>query len=551
MKKILGMALATVLGLGTLAGCGSSSTTTTTTTDAQATQEAAPAPETVVTTEPEPDRSQLIVGFDAAYPPYGFVDDSGEYVGFDLDLAAEVCERLGWELIKQPIDWAAKDMELNSGAIDVIWNGFTMTGREPFYTFSEPYVDNSIVFVTRAEDGFKTKADLAGTIVMTQTDSSAYTALVENENNTELYESFTALELTPDYNTAFMSLESGAIDAIAVDIGVAQYQLTSRQNDVFTVMDEPLSKEEYAIGFRLGETGLRDQVQNALYEMLADGTFDSIVANYADYNLDQMVSLELPEGNAVATDDTEETALVEDDREIFIVGFDAAYPPYGFVDDSGEYVGFDLDLAAEVCSRRGWELIKQPIDWSAKDMELNSGAIDAIWNGFTMTGREPFYTFSDPYVDNSIVFVTRSEDNLATKADLAGKVVMTQTDSSAYTALVENDDNADLYASLAALELTPDYNTAFMSLESGAIDAIAVDIGVAQYQLTSRQNDVFTMMEEPLSKEEYAVGFRLDDTLLRDQVQETLYEMVDDGTFDSIVANYADYNLDQMISLGR
>ncbi len=552
MKKILGMALATVLSIGALVGCGGSGTTATSTAEA----ETATPPETVTTPAAE-DRTQLIVGFDAAYPPYGFVDDSGEYVGFDLDLAAEVCERLGWELIKQPIDWSAKDMELNSGAIDVIWNGFTMTGREPFYTFSEPYVDNSIVFVTRTADGIDAKADLADKVVMTQTDSSAYTALVENEDNADLYASFSALELTPDYNTAFMSLESGAINAIAVDIGVAQYQLSSRQNDVFTMMEEPLSKEEYAIGFRLGETDLRDQVQNALYSMLEDGVFYEIVANYEDYNLHQMVSLTLPGGaipdvtEEVESEDEEETALLEDDRTQLIVGFDAAYPPYGFVDDSGEYVGFDLDLAAEVCERRGWELIKQPIDWSAKDMELNSFAIDAIWNGFTMTGREPFYTFSDPYVDNSIVFVTRTEDALETKADLAGKVVMTQTDSSAYTALVENDENADLYASLSALELTPDYNTAFMSLESGAIDAIAVDIGVAQYQLTSRQNDVFAMMEEPLSKEEYAIGFRLEDTFLRDQVQETLYAMLEDGTFDAIVANYADYNLDQMVSLGK
>lgn len=252
----------------------------------------------------------------------------------------------------------------------------------------------------------------------------------------------------------------------------------------------------------------------------------------------------------VATDGND---TVAEERTKLIVGFDAEYPPYGYRNEAGEYVGFDLDLAAEVCERRGWELVKQPIDWDAKDMELNSGSIDCIWNGFTMTGREAEYTFSDPYVDNSIVFVTRADSGIATKADLADKIVMTQADSSALVALTSEEDNEEnlaLAASFKKLEQSADYNTAFMNLESGAIDAIAVDIGVAKYQVSSR-GDTFAILEEALSTEQYAIGFRLDDTALRDQVQETLYEMLEDGTFDEIVANYKDYNLDEMVCLEK
>lgn len=237
------------------------------------------------------------------------------------------------------------------------------------------------------------------------------------------------------------------------------------------------------------------------------------------------------------------------ERTTFTVGFDAEYPPYGYRTDAGDYEGFDLDLAQEVCNRRGWELVKQPIDWNTKDMELNSGSIDCIWNGFTMTGREDSYTFSEPYVDNSIVFVVLADSDIQTAADLAGKVVVTQADSSALSAL-ESEDNADLTNSFATLEQIADYNSAFMNLEAGVDDAIAVDIGVAQYQLQSR-GDKFRMLEEPLSTEQYAIGFKLGNTELRDQVQETLDEMVADGTFDAIVANYTDYNLDQMVCLGK
>ena len=236
----------------------------------------------------------------------------------------------------------------------------------------------------------------------------------------------------------------------------------------------------------------------------------------------------------------------------FTVGFDAEYPPYGYKDESGEYTGFDLELAQEVCDRNGWTLVKQPVDWDSKDMELNTGAIDCIWNGFTMTGREDDYTFSVPYVDNSIVFVVMNDSDIKSKEDLAGKVVVTQADSSALTALTneeDNDENLALAASFADLQQVADYNTAFMNLESGAVDAIAVDIGVAQYQLASR-GDTFRKLDEPLSTEQYGIGFKKGNEELRDQVQDTLFEMYKDGTFDEIAAKYTDYNLPDMICLG-
>ena len=281
MKKFLAAAVAVVMALGVMTGC--SSTSEEPAENNEATEEGAEAGE----------RTTFTVGFDAEYPPYGYMAEDGSYVGFDLDLAQKVCDRNGWELVKQPVDWNSKDMELNSGSIDCIWNGFTMTGREDKYTFSDPYVDNSIVFVVLADSDIQTKDDLAGKVVVTQADSSALAALTseeDNEENLALAASFASLEQVADYNTAFMELESGVVDAIAVDIGVAQYQLTSR-GDTFRKLDEPLSTEQYAIGFKLGNTELRDQVQATLDEMVADGTFDEIVANYTDYNLDQMVCL--------------------------------------------------------------------------------------------------------------------------------------------------------------------------------------------------------------------------------------------------------------------
>lgn len=221
----------------------------------------------------------FIVGFDASFPPYGYKDDDGEYVGFDLELAQEVCDRNGWELVKQPIDWDAKDMELNSGTIDCIWNGFTMNGREDAYTWSEPYVDNSQVVVVAEDSGIETLADLAGKIVEVQADSSALAALSDEEGQKELADTFGALNQVAEYNTAFMDLEAGSTDAVAMDVGVANYQIESR-NGGYVILKETISSEQYGVGFKLGNEKLRDQVQKTLKEMAEDGTFMEIAEKW-------------------------------------------------------------------------------------------------------------------------------------------------------------------------------------------------------------------------------------------------------------------------------
>lgn len=246
--------------------------------------------QSVICSADEQSDNVFVVGFDAEFPPYGYKDDSGDYVGFDLDLAEEVCSRNGWVLKKQPVEWNSKDMELNSGSIDCIWNGFTMNGRENEYTWSTAYVDNSQVVIVNSDSDIKKLSDLAGKIVAVQSDSSALAALTgedATEENLALAESFKDLQQVGDYNSAFMNLESGAVEAVCMDIGVASYEIKSRGNK-FTMLDERLSSEKYGIGFKLGNTELRNEVQTALLEMLADGTFDEIAEKW---NLSDSVCL--------------------------------------------------------------------------------------------------------------------------------------------------------------------------------------------------------------------------------------------------------------------
>lgn len=292
MKRKLAYAMALTTAAALLTACGSSdstsseastaaetaaSETTASETTAAETAESESADSTTsvdASASVETATGKFTVGFDQEFPPMGFVGDDGEYTGFDLDLAEEVANRLGLEYVPQPINWDAKDMELESGNIDCIWNGFTMQGREDDYTWVGPYMANEQVFVVAQDSGITSTDDLAGKAVEVQKDSSGLAALNEDAN-ADLKNSFGSVTEVADYNTALMDLESGACDAVCMDSVVANYQINT-SGKAFTVLDDSLAAEEYGIGFKKGNTELADAVESTLKDMVADGTVEKI-----------------------------------------------------------------------------------------------------------------------------------------------------------------------------------------------------------------------------------------------------------------------------------
>ena len=285
-KKIVSIFAAAMCASALLAGCGTGSDQ-----KADSTASSASSKSKASASSSQDGKTTFTVGFDAEYPPYGYMDEeTGDYTGFDLELAEAVCEIYGWELVKTPINWDAKDTELNSGAIDCIWNGFTMNGREDDYTWSDPYVDNSQVMVVSEDSGINSLSDLAGKTVGVQAASAALDLLESKDEGgqKELADTFAALQQFPDYNNAFVELQAGSIDAVAMDIGVAKYQLESR-GDGYKILDEHLNSEKYAIGFKKGNTELCDQVNEGLQQVLSDGTFEKLAEKYG---IADMVCLE-------------------------------------------------------------------------------------------------------------------------------------------------------------------------------------------------------------------------------------------------------------------
>ena len=235
-------------------------------------------------------------------------------------------------------------------------------------------------------------------------------------------------------------------------------------------------------------------------------------------------------------------ANVKNDEKTLIVGFNSQFPPFGCQDDNGNYTGFDLDLAKEVCKRNNWTYVPQPIiDWNSKQMELDGGEIDCIWSEFTINGREDDYTWSEPYFNNTKVVIVKENSSISSISDLKGKTIEIQQGSSFLNVLKNNKTLDDM---LGEVNEVDGYDTALMDLESGVCDAVICDSGLGYFKVVEEFNGAdFKVLDESISSEQYGIGFKKGNTELRDQVQKTLDEMFEDGTVDEIAQNYSQYKI--------
>lgn len=213
------------------------------------------------------ERGYVIVGLDDTFAPMGFRNDQNELVGFDVDLAKLVFETLDIEVRFQPIDWAAKVLELDAGNIDMIWNGLTITEpRRLEMLFSDPYIANRQIVLTRASDTFDTIAELADKVVAAQLGSASEDAVKDNA----IFEDLADFITTDTFNAALLELDAETVDAVVVDEIYGRY-LISQNPGEYRVMTETLGDEFYGIGFRLGNTTIRDTVNDTLFDLIESG----------------------------------------------------------------------------------------------------------------------------------------------------------------------------------------------------------------------------------------------------------------------------------------
>jgi polar amino acid transport system substrate-binding protein len=246
MKKLFSLSILLIISIIALVGCSSSPSSS--------------------------DSKKLVIGIDDKFAPMGFRDENNEIVGFDIDYAKAAGEKMGKEVVFQPIDWSTKESELNSGRIDLIWNGYTITDeRKEKVLFTKPYLKNAQVIVTKADSTISKMEDLTGKVVGVQSLSSASDALNANDIVSEIK---TVTEFK-DNVLALSDLKIGRIDAVVIDQIVADYYMT-KEKDTFKLLDDSLAPEEYGIGVKKGNEELLKDLQKALDELNEDGTATTI-----------------------------------------------------------------------------------------------------------------------------------------------------------------------------------------------------------------------------------------------------------------------------------
>ncbi len=217
------------------------------------------------------DAGKLVLGLDENYPPMGFRDESGEIVGFDIDMAQEVCNRLGIDLVKQPIEWGKKEDELNSGNIDCIWNGMSVSPeRSASMCLSRSYLRSELVFVVMADSGIEDVQQIKGKKVGVQAGSTTEDELKDST----LMPDITIVKYG-DNKELMQELEEGKIDVAFID-SISTYYYSSMTDERLSILPTVFSREELAIGFRRDDHALRDKIQEIIYEMNEDGTVKRI-----------------------------------------------------------------------------------------------------------------------------------------------------------------------------------------------------------------------------------------------------------------------------------
>lgn len=233
-----------------------------------------------VKNEKEASEKEIVIGFDNTYVPMGYMDENGNTVGFDVDLATETFKRLDMKFKFQPIDWAMKEAELNSGNIDAIWNGYTLTDeRKEKVSYTDPYLQNKQLIITLKDSDIKTKEDIKGKILGTQQGSSGLEAVQKDTNLVKSLDGGKPV-LYDTFDNVFRDLEAKRVDVVVADETLARYYISKKGEEKYNVLEDNFGKEDYVVAFRKDDTELRDKVNNTIKEIKEDKTFDKIYTKW-------------------------------------------------------------------------------------------------------------------------------------------------------------------------------------------------------------------------------------------------------------------------------
>ena len=463
--------------------------------------------------------------FDNAYAPFEFKDSDQVYKGLDVDIINEVAKRSGWKMNQSFPGFDAAVNAVQSGSADALMAGTTITeARKQVFTFSDPYFDTKIIVATTKANKISSYEDLKGKTVGVKNGTAAQTFLEENKNKYGF-----SIKTFDTGDLMYNSLAAGSVNAVMDDEAVIQYAIQQGQDLSLDIPGEPIGSFGFSVKKGSKYEYLVDDFNKALAEMKEDGTYETIMNKWfgsSDSSESTDYSSRLNLTGSV-------TAKATPVKSSYTIVADSSFAPFEYQDESGKYVGIDMELIKAIAEQQGFTITIQNPGFDAALNAVQAGQADAVIAGMSITdARKEIFDFSDAYYSSNILLAVKNGSDIASYEDLKGKTVGAKNGTASYTFLESNKDKYG-YTLKAFDEASGMYD----SLNSGSIDALMDDEAVLLYAIQQGRDFATPVPGEKSGEYGFAVKKGANPELI-EMFNNGLAALVESGKYDEILNKY-------------
>ena len=463
--------------------------------------------------------------FDNAYAPFEFKDSDQVYKGLDVDIINEVARRSGWKMNQSFPGFDAAVNAVQSGSADALMAGTTITeARKQVFTFSDPYFDTKIIVATTKANKISSYEDLKGKTLGVKNGTAAQTFLEENKNKYGF-----SIKTFDTGDLMYNSLAAGSVNAVMDDEAVIQYAIQQGQDLSLDIPGEPIGSFGFSVKKGSKYEYLVDDFNKALAEMKEDGTYETIMNKWfgsSDSSESTDYSSRLNLTGSV-------TAKATPVKSSYTIVSDSSFAPFEYQDESGKYVGIDMELIKAIAEQQGFTITIQNPGFDAALNAVQAGQADAVIAGMSITdARKEIFDFSDAYYSSNILLAVKNGSDIASYEDLKGKTVGAKNGTASYTFLESNKDKYG-YTLKAFDEASGMYD----SLNSGSIDALMDDEAVLLYAIQQGRDFATPIPGEKSGEYGFAVKKGANPELI-EMFNNGLAALVESGKYDEILNKY-------------
>ncbi|HFI0319455.1 TPA: ABC transporter substrate-binding protein/permease [Streptococcus suis] len=463
--------------------------------------------------------------FDNAYAPFEFKDSDQVYKGLDVDIINEVAKRSGWKMNQSFPGFDAAVNAVQSGSADALMAGTTITeARKQVFTFSDPYFDTKIIVATTKANKISSYEDLKGKTVGVKNGTTSQTFLEENKNKYGF-----SIKTFDTGDLMYNSLATGSVNAVMDDEAVIQYAIQQGQDLSLDIPGEPIGSFGFSVKKGSKYEYLVDDFNKALAEMKEDGTYETIMNKWfgsSDSSESTDYSSRLNLTGSV-------TAKATPVKSSYTIVADSSFAPFEYQDESGKYVGIDMELIKAIAEQQGFTITIQNPGFDAALNAVQAGQADAVIAGMSITdARKEIFDFSDAYYSSNILLAVKNGSDIASYEDLKGKTVGAKNGTASYTFLESNKDKYG-YTLKAFDEASGMYD----SLNSGSIDALMDDEAVLLYAIQQGRDFATPIPGEKSGEYGFAVKKGANPELI-EMFNNGLASLVESGKYDEILNKY-------------